>query len=261
MIYAAAGKPEISKRFTVHEDSCLCSTCGDQIDGECITVKSLDKSTFSERAESFKFATDSICLGCAWLYGAGPSKPGNFFSTNEKYEQAVISLESVVEDKRPWLDILTDASKLDGDTPCTGVLTTDVKPRLWPRAQIASIEQFGLYVHAPEYDTSEWISFSLSECLSISELIASALVRGFAKASVYHGLMRDYQRFSKEPEGVLSLELDLSRVRCSPAFLPALLISGVTKEDKINAARSTDRDTKHATERGDKGTETQLGLF
>lgn len=263
--WEAAGSPAPNKRFkvvsTVGADS-VCATCGGEAEGEAVTVASIDNNAFSERHESFKYKSSHVCMACAWLYGAGPSKPGNFFSTHEHFEQTVISLESVVADKRPWLHVLRDAALLPSDTACTGVLTTDVKPRLWPRARLASIGSFGLFVHAPDYDTSQWVSFCLHELLEIVDIAIPALQLGFAKASLYHGLLRDYQHFQKKPDSALEIELSIKPFRKSAAFLPAILVAGITKEDlKNDSNKPTDRNSEPATKRRDQDSQAQLGLL
>lgn len=262
LCWEAAGRPEIHKKFKIEPAVCLCATCGTALSGDAVTASSVDNSAFSERHESFKYKSAHVCIPCAWLYGAGPSKPGNFFCTPDRFEQTVISLESVVEDKRPWLHALQEAATLPPDTPCAGVLTTDVKPRLWPRAQLAAVGSFGLFVHAPDYDTSHFISFDLQECLHIIELVRPALLAGFAKTSLYHGLLRDYQRFSKNPDTALSIEQSIAGLRKSPAFLPAILIAGVTKEEIKNATASITRgQPEPATKGRNQDSETQPRLF
>lgn len=262
LCWEASGRPEVSQRFKTEVARSMCATCGAAINGTAVTVASIDNNAFSERHESFKYRSPHVCLPCAWLYGAGRSKPGNFFCTPSVFEQTVISLESVVEDKRPWLHVLLDAAHLPVDTPCTGVLTTDVKPRLWPRAQLASIGNFGLFVHAPDYDTSQWVGFDLHEMLEIVDIAIPALQLGFSKASLYHGLLRDYQRFTKAPEETTAIEFALHSFRKSPAFLPAILVAGVTKEEMINVPNKPTTRNAQPTPAGRSGdSETQLGLF
>lgn len=265
MCWSASGYPEINKFETeAAQTESICGTCGTLIfaNDRAVAISSIDNKAFSERHESFKYPSLYICQACAWLYGAGRSKPGNFFCTPGQFEQTVISLDSVVEDKRPWLHVLKEAVSFPSSTPCAGVLTTDVKPRLWPRAQMSSIGNFGLFVHAPDYDTSHFISFDLQECLQIIELVRPALLAGFAKASLYHGLLRDYQRFFKNPETALSVEQSISELRKSPAFLPAILMAGVTKEEIKNATTSiTTGQPEPAPARRDQDSQAQLGLL
>ena len=130
-----AGRPALVYDVTTHHGHC--ATCGAAIDGVAVHIKEIECPTLTQHAD-FIAHGQHVCPACAWLYGAGKGKPGNFIATPDKYEQAVISLSSVVEDKRPWLTIIREIAKLPSDTPVCGVLTTDVKPRLWPRMQAAT---------------------------------------------------------------------------------------------------------------------------
>lgn len=213
-------------------------------------------------ADIFRFGGKHVCRACAWLFAAGKGAPGNFVVAGESLEYAVISLESVVETKRPWLSILRELATLDPVTPSTGVMTTDVKPRLWPRMRLASIGAFGLYLHVPDYDVSEWRPFSLAECLAITTVMQPPLADGFAKASLYFGLFRDYTRASKRLDESAAWERDLSNIRRSPAFLPALIAAGVTKGEKLDVKCSrTDRHVESTPTGGHQPPETQPGLF
>lgn len=185
-------------------------------------------------ADIFRFRGRHVCPACAWLFAAGKGAPGNFVVAGASMEYVVISLESVVETKRPWLAVLRDLAQLPPDTPTTGVMTTDVKPRLWPRMRLSTVGAFGLFLHVPDYDISEWRAFDLNECLRIIQLLREPLLAGFAKASLYHGLWRDYARASKRPGDVMAWEAQLVHLRHSAAFLPALIAAGVTKGEKAD---------------------------
>ena len=234
LAWQGAGSPTQEKFKTTTYQGC-CATCGVPINGEAVAISEIDNPTFSNHADFFPFPGKHVCPACAWLYGAGKAKPGNFIATPTSYEQAVISMDSVVDDKRPWLHILTDIATLPSDTPVTGVLTTDVKPRLWTRARVSTVGRFGLYVHAPDFDLSDHIDFSLPDLLGIVDAMRPALLAGYAKASLYHGLMRDYARAQKHMAQALEWEQALMPLRGNPAFLPALLVAGVSKQEKQDA--------------------------
>ncbi|HEY8136280.1 MAG TPA: hypothetical protein VIF61_00470 [Methylocystis sp.] len=195
----------------------------------------------ADHANVFRFGSTGVCDACAWLFSAGKGRPGNFVATSNKLEYAVISLESVVTDKRPWIEIIRDLAALPKDARVTGVLTTDVKPRLWPRCRVATIDRFGLYVHATDYDFSQWVDFGLADCLAAIDAILPALRRGWSKASVRSGLFADHARASSDPAQALVLEQSLAPLRGRPEFLPALIMAGVTKEQKQDAKRSPTR--------------------
>lgn len=264
VVWQGAGCPAPNEKYRVSEHAGRCSTCGTQIDGDAVAIAEIDNPTFSNHADFFRFGGSHVCLACAWLYGAGKGKPGNYIATPDKYEQTVISLESVVEDKRPWLQVIREIANLPPETLVTGVLTTDVKIRLFPRSQLRTVGNFGLYVHCPDYDISQQLDFDLSDLLTTIDLMIPVLTAGFAKASIWYGLGRDHARFSKSIEQCFGWELELSKHRKATYFLPALLMAGVTKEEKSNdskRSKTTAGNPVQATTGCHQPGEDQLGLF
>jgi hypothetical protein len=259
--WRGAGCPRPAEKFAVTQYSGICSTCATTIDGEAVAVSEIDSSTFSGRDEAFRFGGTHVCLACGWLYGIGKSRPGNYLATLRRFEQTVISLESVVEDKRPWLQVLEDVAALPGETLVTGVLTTDVKPRLWHRTRTATVRHFGLYIHAPEYDASEWRYFDLRACLEATQVIRKALALGYTKASCFYGLLRDFARASRDPAAAIALDAEISPIRTEPHFLPALIISGITKEEKNDIRNRTDPKPLASTATRDTDHQAQFGLL
>ena len=179
-----AGRPALGYDVITHHGHC--ATCGAAIDGVAVHIKEIECPTLTQHAD-FMAHGQHVCPACAWLFGAGKGKPGNFIATPDKYEQAVISLSSVVEDKRPWLTIIREIAKLPSDTPVCGVLTTDVKPRLWPRMQAATVGAFGLYVYSPDDDLSAFVPMDLSELLQAIDTIIPALEEKFSKTEIKRG--------------------------------------------------------------------------
>lgn len=226
-IHRLAGSPDVDQAEDV---SGICATCAAKIK-QGVPISKIENPSFSQHSDFLRYSK-YVCSGCAWLYWSGKGKPGNFIAAGERYDQLVISHESVVEDKEPWHKALLRVSDMPLETLVSGVLTTDVKPRLWPRTKLATVGNFGLYVHAPDYDLSAFVSFDLAECLRISTLMRDPLVSGYSKSSIYHGLLTDYARSSKYLSQSFGWETGLKACRDNPAFIPALLISGVTKEDK-----------------------------
>lgn len=223
--WIGSGKP--ASFFPAETYAGHCATCGASINGQAVHIGRIDNPTFSNHADFFRFGGMHVCPACAWLFGAGKGKPGNYIATPESFESTVISMESVVACKRPWRDVLIDLSKRPSETPVTGVMTTDVKPRLWPRARTATIGRFGLYIHCPDYDVSEWRNFNLVECVAITETLRPMLASGFSKASLWYGLFRDHNRTFKTLAASWAWETELVKLRASPAFLPALIAAGV----------------------------------
>lgn len=227
--WLAAEKPQsIYKQIAL--DS-VCATCGMTID-QGVDLKQIETPTTANHADYFCYGTQHVCPACAWLFAAGKGRPGNYIAYGGTLEYTVISLESVVDDKRPWLHVLRDIAALPGDTPIAGVMTTDVKPRLWPRVKLATVASFGLYLHVNDYDVSEFRRFNLVECLDTINIMLPILATGFSKSSLYHGLFKDHARASKHLQHVASWESQLLTMRGLPHFLPALIAAGVTKGDK-----------------------------
>jgi len=241
-IWRCAGSPE--QKHPTSDGDGLCIICGDDVTGRPAVERGrIIKTTTAGDSTLLKYRNAShFCIPCAWLMEAGKGRPGNFIAAGGAYEQAVISLESVVEEKRPWIEIVRELSGLPADEPATGVLTTDVKVRLWHRCQMATIGRFGLYVHAPDYDVSEWRRIDLTRLVEYIDALRQILLTGYSKRSIYHGLHTDYKRFTADPAAAIETEAMLSRMRMADEFLPALIMAGVTKEEKrahASAARHT----------------------
>lgn len=256
-VYSCAKSPDIDFIETVN---CICSTCAAEI-SRAVPISKIENPAFSQHSDFLRYSKH-VCVACAWLYWSGKGKPGNFVAANNRYDQLVISHESVVEDKEPWFKALNRITDMPLDTLVCGVLTTDVKPRLWPRTRLATVGNFGLYIHAQDYDLSAYVEFDLFECLRISDLMRNPLVAGYSKTSIYHGLLTDFARSSKNPRQSLAWESSLKECRSNPAFIPALLISGVTKEDKKDVrSQRVDRPIRTPAESSNQSDQTQPGLF
>lgn len=205
-----------------------CATCGQRI-GRGVPLHAIETPTTANHADYFRFGSRHVCYACAWLFAAGKGRPGNYVAANGRLEYTVISQDSVVADKRPWSRVLPELAALPAETPVAGVMTTDVKPRLWPRTRMATIGAFGLYVHAPDYDVSEWRAFGLAACLECIALMRPPLAAGYAKASLWHSLLRDHARASRAPEQALAWDAALRPHRGQPHYLPALIAAGIAK--------------------------------
>ena len=218
LVWRAAGEP--AHKYTEEPHSGACATCGGGI-SIGVPIDEINNPTFSNHAEFFRYGTHA-CRACAWLYGIGKGRPGNIMAAGTDLYRPVISEKSATDERPTWLDTLRS---LSGDMPVAGVLTTDTKPRVWPRMRIASIRAFGLYVHAPEYAVSEYRSFSLADLGVASSAIRKALDMGFTKRRIHLGLLADFTRAKRHTREVMSLEQRLRMLRDRPEFVPALIVT------------------------------------
>lgn len=260
LAHAGAGYPAHAYRTEPADGHC--TSCGAAIDGIGIPLDAVETPTMAAHGDNFRAWGKHICPACAWFYGIGKGRPGNFLATPQRFEACVISLDSVVADKRPWITVLRELATLPADTPVTGVMTTDVKPRVWPRCRVASVGAMGLMLHAPDYDVSAWTPFSLAACLDLIAHMLPPLAAGYAKASLYRGLWRDHKRAVKDPAAVLAWEQTLAPHRTAPHFLPALIAAGIAKGDRhVQPGPRPDRHPQPAATRGDPDHQAQLGLL
>jgi len=257
--WVAAGKP--IHQYTEDACSTVCATCAMQII-HGVPLSQIETPTTANHADYFRYGSKYVCSACAWLFGAGKGKPGNYIATPNCMEYAVISLDSVVENKRPWIVILKDIAAMPNDTPVAGVMTTDVKPRLWPKTRIATVGRFGLYIHSADYDVSEYREFDLSACVSLIDTMCEPLANGYAKTSLYHGLFRDYARTVRDTVAAIAWEAEILPHRNKPHFLPALIAAGVTMESKRNVTTARpDSHSQPIAARSDQAGKAQFGLF
>lgn len=236
LIHRAAGSPP--HKYTEEVASGVCATCASSIKAG-VSTEQINNPTFSNHAEFFRFGTH-VCRACAWMYSEPKQRHRNMIACGgerPKVLYPMISPDSATEERPTWQDIIYgDVNKylpiLD-DVPITGVLTTDPKPRLWPRCRVASVSSFGLYVHAPQYDVSEWRELDWDDALlEAGNVIRDALEAGYAKRRIYHGLLADYARVKRNIREAVSLEKELAIYRSLPEFVPALLTTQVSKEEK-----------------------------
>lgn len=222
--YEGAGRPEIIYPTVSHSGHCAC--CGGVIEGEAVPISEIENPTFTQHGD-FLAHGKYVCPACAWLFGAGKGKPGNFIATPMRYEQTVISLKSVVYNKRPWQTVIREVAAMPKNTPVCGVLTTDVKPRLWPRMRAATVGAFGLYVHSPDDDLSDYIDMPIDDLSAIIDIVLPALALKFSKQNLRHGLYQNQKIFQKHFSAAVALERQIAPWRVHPAFIPAVLMAGV----------------------------------
>lgn len=215
-------------KFTTEEASGYCATCGVQIT-QGVACDTLAGDAFSRQSEFLAHGTH-VCEACAWLYSFPKDTHRNVLAAGNQVWWPMISLDSATSERPAWYQILSVIIHYPADTPCIGVLTTDPKPRLWPLTQQRTIGDFGLYIHCPDYDISEFRRFSLQECLTTCDLLIQCLSLGFSKQACWHGLFSDLKKMNKiGMQKVVGLEARLREVRHTNHFLPSLLVAGIKK--------------------------------
>jgi hypothetical protein len=226
LMYSSAGNQPLEK-FKTEPHEGLCATCGSKI-SDGVPNKEIAGTTFSQHADFLRFGTH-ICVSCAWLYQE--SNLGNVIALGNDVYRPLIAVDAAREQNRmSWRGVFREAATREVGTPVAGILTTDVKPRFFPRVRMASIKQFGLYVHCPDYDVSEYRTFDLIRTLELIDVIQQALKLGFSKRACFFGLMRDFKRAQQQFESILELESRLQMARLESAFIPALLASSKETE-------------------------------
>lgn len=235
LIHRAAGYPLHKYAEEPHDG--VCATCATAIEVG-VSTESINNPTFANHAEFFKFGT-YVCRACAWMYGDPKRTHRNVLVVGDELWWPMISADSATDERPSWGGLFGllyhEPEDYPPDIPMTGVLTTDPKPRLWPRSRLASIGSPGLYVHAPDYDVSEWRTFDLEHLIECARRIRPALLTGYAKTRIYTGLLSDYAKAKKDLDAAISMERRLQEVRGSPEFVPALITTVVTKEEKQEA--------------------------
>lgn len=124
--------------------------------------------------------------------------------------------------RQMWGDVARMA-KVAPDTPMTGVLTTDVKPRLWPRCRPATASRPGVYLHSPDHDWSAWVDLDLGRVAACMSTLDYAVSIGASKLACWSGLGLNTKLIDKHPEAVERIEAALERHKGSAELLVAVL--------------------------------------
>lgn len=225
--YEAAGCPVQPNPVDRRENDC-CASCGGAMSCGVASAHFVGPA-FSSHADFLRGYSTHVCLPCAWMYAFPKITHRNLIAVPGRIWWPMIGYDSATMERPQWLTVLREIADLPLDTPVAGVLTSDPKPRLWPRAELCTVGAFGLYVHCPDYDLSKFSRFDLAACIVAAETISRALAAGWSKRLVWSGLFADYRRAGKDPVGTAKLETIFQKLRPLPEFLPALLIAGNPK--------------------------------
>jgi hypothetical protein len=215
-------------RYQFEPVSGLCCTCGAEIT-EGVPFESrrgvvgINNDTFSGHAEYARWGTHA-CRACAWLYGDPKRTHRAILVVGERGWWPTIKAE--MEGRTRWRDLLHEIISAPPETIMTGILTTDPKPRLWPRAQLATCAASGLYVHIPDWDISRWLSFSVREVIDTLAVIDEAMASGVTKSQIVQGIWSSPRIVDRlGVDRVAALESRLAPLRGSDRLILATVIA------------------------------------
>jgi hypothetical protein len=227
LIWQNLGSPQ--GKFELYECDSFCCTCGIKIN---LGARKNDfiGIAFSRQSEFTRFS-EFACAACAYMYSFPKENHRNLIAFNKEIHFPMISHDSATEERKNWYEVL---KKVLNEKPklITGIITTDPKPRLWCMLELVTYDNFGLYIHNPDYNISEFFYFDLSKCLDYAELIIQCLNLGFSKQACFTSLLSDLKKANKDLKKALELESKLKSIRNTKEFIPALMISGLKKEAK-----------------------------
>lgn len=225
LIWRNSGSPKPEHKI-VDALGATCGTCGGGSE-RWISSASIVTPTFGNHADFLR--GNFVCEACAWLFCIGKARPGNVLAYGDTALFPVLSALGVSEGRPRMIDALKRLATQPGDTDCAAIITTDTKPRVWPRARMATRGSFGVYVHAGEYDASGFRHADLDGILSAVKIIASALSPPLkcSKALIRRGLFTDAEKLTKHTAIASRIEAALRPLRDTPEFLPALIVAGL----------------------------------
>ena len=206
----------------------VCSTCAAPIEtgvpfAPRRGVAGVDNDTFSGYAHYASWGTH-VCPACAWLYGDPKRTHRSLLVVGDRGWWPTITTE--IEGRPRWRNVLAEIDAAYPDTPMTGVMTTDPKPRLWPRAQLATCGSPGLYLHIPEQDISGWRQFSLAGVMTALAAVDAALALGATKTMALRGLWVASNLVDKVGlDAIAAVERKLAALRGSTEFCIAAVIA------------------------------------
>ena len=186
-------------------------------------VNGIDNATFSGYAEYARWGTH-VCAACAWLFGDPKRMHRAMLVVGDHGWWPTIA--QTIEGRPRWRRALREIALAPPDTPMTGILTTDPKPRLWPRVQLATCGAPGLYLHIPEQDISTWRAFDLRRIAVALAAVDRAIAAGATKTAALRGLWASPKLADKLGIGmVAALEDRLAPLRGEVEFSVAVVIA------------------------------------
>ena len=234
LLWNALGCPTNKYEKTTIASDCVCASCCKELKTGDLAVHltQIIGDTMANQSQFLRYGKH-ICQACAAMYSDSKAMHRGFIVAGKTVFFPMISWDSATAERPNWFDALKIISTLDKDVPTWCVLTTDPKPRLFPNAMLTSVGNFGAYVHAPDYDVSRFLMLSISDILTIAEMIIELLKLGFIKKTIAENLVLDSKMVKKIGfKEVLKFEQDLKAFRKKPEFIPALIAGGLKKEVK-----------------------------
>lgn len=231
LIWQGSGSPppggKTGSKYRFEPCEGVCATCSHPVDAGVPVqprrgVAGILNATFSGHAEYIAHGTH-VCDGCAWLYGEPKSAHRAVLTIGDQTWWPTVSQD--VAGRPKWLDVLQNLAAASPDTPMTGVLTLDPKPRLWPRALLADCGSPGLYVHWLDYDVSRWLDFEPRKMLDALSMLCDLLGRGVTKREMMLGALNSRLIDKFGMRECVRVEQELADLRGSPEFTIATAVS------------------------------------
>lgn len=206
----------------------VCATCAAAIEigvpfAARRGVSGIDNDTFSGHAHYASWGTH-VCPACAWLYGDPKRTHRALLVVGSRGWWPTIAQN--IEGRPRWRNVLAEIGAAPPDELMTGIMTTDPKPRLWPRAQLAACGAPGLYLHIPEQDISGWRQLALADVFGALAAIDVALTAGATKTMALRGLWGVSKLVDKLGiDAVAAIERRLAPLRGTTEFSLAVVIA------------------------------------
>lgn len=216
-----------------------CATCGIALSAG-VPLTQFVGETYSQPADFVGFGSH-VCGACAWWHSETKQRHRAWLVAGDTLWWPILSVETAAataDPQRPaWRDVLRHVATLPPATPLAGLLTSDPKPRLWPRVRASTVGRALLYVHStgdksPVGEVSTLLALELPRLVACLDLMQPLLAAGWPKRVIWQGLLTDFTRASRAMVAALREEQALARVRALPEFAVALLAAGVTKEER-----------------------------
>lgn len=233
IIWHAAGRPapggKTGSTYAFEPCEGVCATCAAPItEGVPFEprrgVSGVNNATFYGHAEYARYGTH-VCAACAWMYGEPKRHHRGVLAIGNRIAWPLLGTKP--DGDRPrwrqmWGDVARMA-KVAPDTPMTGVLTTDVKPRLWPRCKPATAARPGVYLHSPDHDWSAWVDLDLGRVAACMSILDYAVSIGASKRACWSGIGLNTKLIDKHPEAVERIDAALAPHKGSAELLVAVL--------------------------------------